>query len=90
MFNISNDNIVHATKQNEHLQQLEKVFDKIREKGLKLNFKKCEFGKVSIKADSILNVKQPSNTSKVRSFLSLVTYCGKFIPNFAAITKPLR
>ena len=48
MFNISNDNIVHATKQNEHLQQLEKVFDKIRERGLKLNFKKCEFGKVSI------------------------------------------
>ena len=43
-----------------------------------------------IKADSILNMKQPSNTSKVRSFLGLVTYCGKFIPNFAAITKPLR
>ena len=38
----------HATNQNEHLQQLEKVFDKIREKGLKLNLKKCEFGKASI------------------------------------------
>ena len=48
MFNISNDIITHETNQNEHLQQLRKGFDKTREKGLKLNFKKCEFGKASI------------------------------------------
>ena len=40
VFNISHDIIAHATTQNQHLQ----VFDKIREKGLKLNLKKCEFG----------------------------------------------
>ena len=40
VFNISNDIIAHATTQNQHLQ----VFDKIREKGLKLNLKKCELG----------------------------------------------
>ena len=44
VFNISDDIIAHVTNQNEHLQQLRKVFDKIREKGLKLNLKKCEFG----------------------------------------------
>ena len=48
VFNISNDIITHETNQNEHLQQLRKGFDKTREKGLKLNFKKCEFGKASI------------------------------------------
>ena len=48
VFNISDDIVAHATTQNEHLQQLRKVFDKIREKGLKLNFKKCESGKGSI------------------------------------------
>ena len=48
VFNIGDDIIAHATTQNEHLQQLRKVFDKIREKGLKLNLKKCEFGKSSI------------------------------------------
>ena len=48
VFNISNDIITHETNQNEHLQQLRKGFDKKREKGLKLNFKKCEFGKASI------------------------------------------
>ena len=42
------------------------------------------------KMNFILNMKPPSNTSEVRSFLGLVTYCGKFIPNFATITEPLR
>ena len=42
------------------------------------------------KVGSILNMKPHSNTSEVRSFLGLVTYCGKFIPNFAIITEPLR
>ena len=48
MFNISNDIITHETNQNEHLQQLRKGFDKTPEKGLKLIFEKCEFGKASI------------------------------------------
>ena len=39
------------------------------------------------KVDSILNMKLPSNRSKVRSFLGLITYCGKFIPSFANITE---
>ena len=107
VFNISDDVIAHGTTQNEHLQLLRKVFDKMREKGLKLNLKKCESGKSSInymghilsseglfpepeKANSILHMKPPSNKSEVRSFLGLVTYCSKFVPNFAAITEPLR
>ena len=42
------------------------------------------------KVDSILNMKPPSNTSEVRSFLGLASYCGKFIPDFETITEPLR
>ena len=42
------------------------------------------------KVNSILHMKPPSNTSEVRSFLDLATYCSKFAPNFAAITEPLR
>ena len=37
VFNISDDITAHAKNQNEHLQQLRKVFDKLCEKGLKLN-----------------------------------------------------
>ena len=39
--------------------------------------------------DSISNMKPPLNASEVRRFLVLVTYCGKFIQNFATITEPL-
>ena len=42
------------------------------------------------KVNSILDMKPRSNTSEVRSFLGLVTYCSKFAPNFAAIIEPLR
>ena len=42
------------------------------------------------KVNSILHMKPPSNTSEVRSFLGLVTHCGKFIPNFGSITEPLK
>ena len=35
-------------------------------------------------------MKLPSNTSEVRSFFGIATYCGKFIPNFVTITEPLR
>ena len=35
-------------------------------------------------------MKPPSNTTEIRIFLGLVTYCGRFIPIFATITEPLR
>ena len=39
MLSISNDIIAQTTNQNKHMQQLRKVFDKIRKKDLKLNLK---------------------------------------------------
>ena len=48
VFNIRDGIIAHTTTQNEHLQQLRNVFDKIREKVLKRNLKKCEFCKSSV------------------------------------------
>ena len=44
----------------------------------------------SEKVNLIFHIKRPSNTSEVCSCLGLVTYCSKFIPNFTAITEPLR
>ena len=42
------------------------------------------------KEDYFWKVKLPSNTSEVRSFFGIATYCDKFIPNFVTITEPLR
>lgn len=42
------------------------------------------------KLDAIKLFRQPSTAEEVRSFLGLVNFTGKFIPNLATITDPLR
>lgn len=42
------------------------------------------------KVAAIKNFRQPSSVEEVRSFLGLVNFVGKFIPNLATITEPLR
>lgn len=42
------------------------------------------------KVKAIHDAPPPTSVSEVRSFLGMVTYCAKFIPNFSDITKPLR
>ena len=38
---------------------------------------------------AILNANSPQNASEVRSFLGLVQYSAKFIPDFAEVAEPL-
>lgn len=43
--------------------------------------------------DKLLSIKQfraPKSADEIRSFLGLVSFVGKFIPNLATITEPLR
>ena len=42
------------------------------------------------KVKAIHDARPPTSANEVRSFLGMVTYCAKFIPNFSDITKPLR
>ena len=42
------------------------------------------------KVKAIHDAPPPTSVSEVRSFLGMVTYCAKFLPNFSDITKPLR
>lgn len=44
----------------------------------------------SEKLDTIRQFKEPKTAEETRSFLGLVTYIGKFIPNLATLTEPLR
>lgn len=40
--------------------------------------------------EAIQNFREPQNTAELRSFLGLVGYVGRFIPNLAGKTEPLR
>ena len=42
------------------------------------------------KVEAVKNARPPQNAAKVRSFLGLVNYCARFIPNFATLAEPLR
>ena len=42
------------------------------------------------KVGAILEARHPETIAEIRSFLGLVQYCAKFIPNLAQIAEPLR
>lgn len=42
------------------------------------------------KVKAVRDAEPPQNASEVKSFLGLVTFCSKFVPNYATIAEPLR
>ena len=42
------------------------------------------------KVEAVTSARNPRNASEVRSFLGLVNYCGRYIPNFSTVSAPLR
>ena len=104
--NIADDLIVHGKGVKEHDEHLYAVLNRIRECGLTLNGKKCQFRLPKLtffghdlsrsgvqpseeKVAAIRNA-EPQNPSEVRSFLGLVQYSSKFLPDFAEVAEPLR
>ena len=47
-------------------------------------------GPTEEKVKAVANAREPKNASEVKSFLGLVNYNARFIPDFATITEPLR
>jgi bacterioferritin-associated ferredoxin len=39
---------------------------------------------------AVRDAKPPKNAAQVRSFLGLVQYCAKFLPDFAQVAEPIR
>ena len=75
------------------------------DKGLRCRREKCTFAESSVeylghtlskegisqdkKADAVFNMPPPTEVSSVKSFLGLVQFYGKFIPNLATLAEPL-
>ncbi|CAM4623943.1 unnamed protein product [Caretta caretta] len=90
----------------EHLEHLQKVFERIREAGLTVKAKKCQIGlnrvtylghqvgqgtinPLQAKVDAIQKWPVPKSKKQVQSFLSLVGYYRRFVPQYSQITAPL-
>ena len=42
------------------------------------------------KVEALKNVPSPKNTTELKSFLGLATFCSRFVPDFSTATAPLR
>jgi len=47
-------------------------------------------GPTKSRLEAIREAKEPRSAAEVRSFLGLVNFCSRFIPNMASISEPLR
>ena len=105
--NIADDLIIHGCGIKEHDENLLAVLRRLRERGLTLNEKKCQFRLPKLtffghdlsskgiapseeKVSAVQNAKPPQSTAEVRSFLGLVQYCAKFLPDCSQVAEPLR
>ena len=64
-----------------HMSQLEFMGFVLSKRGI---------GPTEEKVKAVVNAREPQNVSEVRSFLGLVNYNARFIPEYATITEPLR
>ena len=97
------DILVSGKDEQEHLEKLETVLTKLEEAGLRLKRAKCSFLVPSVEylgfkiskeptAGKIKAVKSspaPTNVSQLRSFLGVVNYYGKFLPDLSTLLAPL-
>ncbi|XP_044753909.1 uncharacterized protein K02A2.6-like [Coccinella septempunctata] len=85
------NNVLEVFKVNNVLLNEEKCIKKVKELyflGHKLSDKGIEADHAKIK--TILQFRPPTTKEETRSFLGLVTYLGKFIPDLGTTTEPLR
>ena len=99
------DIIVSGRDENEHLENLERLLNRLLEKGLKCGLDKCVFAQSQVeylghtlssegiskgsKVNCVLKMPAPKDVSGVKSFLGSVQFYAKFLPNLATIAEPL-
>ena len=100
------DIIITGSNHREHLTNLDRVLERLHDKGLHLKKSKCHCMQSSVeylghvldangvhttpsKQRNIAEARAPSNVTELRSFLGLVNYNGRFLPNVSTVLHPL-
>ena len=100
------DILVTGTDEQNHLNNLELVLQRLESAGLTLKKSKCIFTATSVeylghvidknglhpspsKVQAIKQAPQPTNVTELKSFLGLVNYYHKFLPNLYTSLAPL-
>ena len=80
------DILVYPKNNEEHVEHLRLVLEKLREHHIYAKYSKCEFWLPKV---SYLGQVISKNGIDVKSFLGLTSYCCRFVENFSKIAKPL-
>ena len=100
------DILVSGKSEAEHLDNLRKVLQKLKEHGIRARKSKCSFLKSSVlylghridadgihatdaKLRAITDAPAPKNVTELRSFLGLLNYYARLIPNLSSLIQPL-
>lgn len=100
------DIIILGTSLQEHIQNIRKIFSKLKEHNLKLQLDKSEFLQKEVaylghvvssegvkpnpaKIQAVQDFPIPKTPKEIKTYLGLLGYYRKFIPNFSKLTKPL-
>ena len=97
--------IIFSQSEEEHLEHLERIFQRLQQFGLKMKREKCAFFKKHIQylghlvsesgfeplPEKLEAIKMPAQTTakEVKQFLGLIGYYRKFVPRFSNISRPL-
>ena len=89
------DVLITGKRKEEHLKSLEAVLVKMSEAGLKCLFIKesvtylihvidaCRLHPIQEKVESLKEAPSPRNLTQLKSYLGLLTYYGRFLPNLS-------
>ena len=92
------DIMVTGATEEEHLKNLEQVLQRLQSYGFRLKLTKCRFMRDSVEYLGLVVNDQGLHAStekieavlgELQSFLGMMNYYRKFIPNLATILKPL-
>ena len=99
--------LLFSPDENQHLKDLEAVFQLLEQAGLRMKIEKCSFfdtrmellgfevtsrgvGPMQDKLNTIKHMVVSHDKKAIKSFLGLVRYYTRFVPNLAKLAVPLQ
>ena len=99
------DILISGTTAEDHPNNLQQLLKRLNDKGLRCRIEKCDFAEDTVtylghtisrngiakspKANAVTKMPVPSNVTQLRSFLGLVQFYNKSLPDLSTISGPL-
>ena len=99
------DNFISGVSPEDHLSKVPKLFQRLKEKGIRCLLEQCVFAQPSVeylgfnlskegiskghKVDTVINMPAPKTGKDLKSFLGQLQFYSKFLENLSTVVGPL-